>query len=554
MQSQRNNERSNRKPPTQSGPRRLAGARSAVAYQSGDVLLGKYELVSVLGEGSMGAVWLAINTALDLPVAIKLLRGNGEETQHVEALGAAFEEHLLREAQAMAKVAHPSVVRIFDFGVSDLKTPFIVMECLEGEDLREKLTRDGSMSDETTVQLLLPVMHGMQAAHVLGVVHRDLKPENIFLTRTEDGIAPKVLDFGIADLRTVKDGLGAIVCGTPDYMAPEQITRDPKPDHRVDIWSISAVLYEAITGRTPSRDNLDWSGLDSGLVTIVEKGLAHNPKDRFRSMSELGEALALWLVSRGIDHDCQGLALHSRWLYRDSGPGADTATTISPKPLFDTVISAKAGLGPTLVATRVSAGPRPINKALPTVDSDVPIIEIHEAKPLSEFPDANEQGPIVIPKNRLGAFFVVAGAIAALAGGAYLMRGALGGTHSAEAAEDATIKTAVVADTESPNTDREAPRVVHRAEPSRLAAQLAPVPTKPQPVKAVDNNRSPAKTIFVPKQKNGAGVESATLTTASPASEPAKAVQPAEPPAAAPPVAAPVAPAPVNKDYEPNVL
>jgi len=145
-------------------------------YRGGEILAGKYELGTVLGEGAMAKCGLR-------PTRRWMFQLQSSSYAAVKALppAARWQGHskssLLREAQATARVTHPTVVRIFDFGLTDLGDPFIVMEYLEGEELRTKLTRDGRMRPETAIQLFLPVMHGMQAAHVLGVVHRDLKPE-----------------------------------------------------------------------------------------------------------------------------------------------------------------------------------------------------------------------------------------------------------------------------------------------------------------------------------------------------------------------------------------
>ncbi|HEY4116676.1 MAG TPA: protein kinase [Byssovorax sp.] len=359
-----------------------------VPYVAGDILAEKYLLESVLGGGAMGEVWLATNTALEVEVAIKLVRGTDPAAPPDDVRrSAAFERHLLHEAQATAKVCHPSVVRIFDYGVTDRGDPYIVMERLEGEDLRTNLVREGPMVAEEAVRLLLPVMQGMQAAHVLGVVHRDLKPENIFLAQIDEAVSPKVLDFGIADTSWVTDGLGAVVCGTPDYMAPEQITREPKPDHRADIWSLSALLFEAITAavpRGPSRATAAWNELDPALAAILGKGLAFRPEDRWRSMTELGEVLAKWLVSRGVDSDCEGRSLRARWLY-------ETPTARSDRP------------PPAL-----------------WISSEPPAAEVRVVAPRGP-----GDPPFKLPMDRVASVIAAVGLICALGGGAFLGRGAL---------------------------------------------------------------------------------------------------------------------------------
>ncbi len=442
-----------------SGPRRLTGVR-AIPYESGDVLADKYELDTVLGTGSMGEVWRATNRALELEVAIKLLRWSDESLPSSDAVpGVAIEEHLLREAQATAKVSHPSVVRIFDFGVTDRGVPFIVMEKLDGEDLRAKLVREEKLAPIEAVQLLLPVMHGMQAAHVLGVVHRDLKPENIFLARSDERLSPKVLDFGIADLGWVKNGIGSVVCGTPDYMAPEQVNRNPKPDHRADIWSICVVLYEAITGSLPpSFDDHSqaWLDVDPALRAIVERGLAEAPSDRWRSMADIGEALAEWLAVQGIDEDCQGFSLHARWLYNRS------ATV------------------PAVVAT----------KAEPEIE--VELVDPREVIQ-SEFPAPDELGPVELPVRRGAAWLLVATAIGAVAGGAYLVTHLLATPPRAEAAPSDVPAVVVAPSLAAQPTD-----------PIPATAAVQPVPTTERSIAAPVSNASaeaaPTPTGHRPRQ------------------------------------------------------
>lgn len=316
--------------------------RLTSGHRAGDVLEGKYVLDHLAGEGSIGEVWLATNATLDMPVAIKLLRARGAiRRAGFPTLSTEFDAGLLREAKAIAKLTHPSIVRVFDFGLTDAGSPFIVMECLSGEDLRDHLGRVTRLSAEDAILRLLPIAHAAHAAHVRGIVHRDLKPENIFLAQDEDGaVVPKILDFGIAQLPW-HDEAGRRVAGTLHYMAPEQAAGDPKADHRVDVYALSVVLYELISGRTPMertsephshsrltrRAHKDFQvpalteqdGVDQELWQILLKGLEPKPESRWRSMRELGEALAGWLSRRGVLEDAQGVSLKARWLI-DTAP------------------------------------------------------------------------------------------------------------------------------------------------------------------------------------------------------------------------------------------
>jgi len=298
------------------------------SYRSGDVIAGKYRLDWEAQQGGMCHVWMAVNEALDLPVAIKFL--------HRELRCPGYVSYLRREARVMAVLHHPAIVQIFDSGEISPDNPFIVMERLEGEDLRQSLERGGPWRAEDAVRLLLPIASALCAAHEHGIVHRDLKPENILLARNSGGtIFPKLLDFGIAKANS--EGLGATVLdtsatGTVGYMAPEQAFA-LELDHRADIWAFCAVLYEVISGSIPlSSESLDDmqrahvqdaispltvnSGGDSALWAILERGLRVDPNERWSSMQALGQSLAQWLVSRGILEDVRGGSITTEWFDR----------------------------------------------------------------------------------------------------------------------------------------------------------------------------------------------------------------------------------------------
>jgi eukaryotic-like serine/threonine-protein kinase len=163
------------------------------SYREADLVGGKYRLLRKAGEGAMGVVWVARNKALASNVAIKLLRP--------EMHSPVLIERFLREARAAAQLTHPAVVRVFDLGETENHEPYIVMELLEGEPLRDLLQRERCLSPETALSLLLPIAGAIQAAHERGIVHRDLKPDNVMLVPCDGGmIQPKVVDFGVAKL------------------------------------------------------------------------------------------------------------------------------------------------------------------------------------------------------------------------------------------------------------------------------------------------------------------------------------------------------------------
>ncbi|WP_438014041.1 serine/threonine-protein kinase [Sorangium sp. So ce315] len=287
----------------------------------------KYQLLRKAGEGAMGSVWVAANTALEANVAIKVLRP--------EMRSPAIAERLLREARAAAKLSHPGIVRVFDLGKTAGGTPYIVMELLEGEALRDVLCRDQRLLPEAAIAILLPVASAMHAAHERGIVHRDLKPDNVMLTELGEGrLQPKVVDFGIAKVTWTEPesgSTGAAVIGTPQYMPPEQALGQGRIDHRADIWALCTMLYETIAGETPFAGEqgfgtlrailqdpvpslVERCGADPALWSIIERGLRKDPAERWASMRELGVALAAWLVSRGVSEDVCGASLRAQWL------------------------------------------------------------------------------------------------------------------------------------------------------------------------------------------------------------------------------------------------
>jgi len=282
----------------------------------------------------MGTVWVAQNTVLQVSVAVKLIALGDQEDANENA------ERLLREARAAARLDHPAIVRVFDFGRTDHGDPFIVMELLHGESLADILARDSRMTGVQAVRSMLPIADALASAHDKGVVHRDVKPENVILATTEDGrTQPKLLDFGIASLQEKSTRItqekrltreGSVV-GTPAYMSPEQAMGKADLDQRTDVWSFGVMLYELITGRLPfDADNYNallyeiinqspepvtaHAAGDDELWQIIQVALRKKPEERWGSMHAFGEALALWLVDRGVTDDVCAASLRSTWL------------------------------------------------------------------------------------------------------------------------------------------------------------------------------------------------------------------------------------------------
>lgn len=274
--------------------------------------LGPYEIVSPIGSGGMGEVYLARDTRLERTVAIKVLpEALASDTDRLQR----FEQ----EARTLSTVSHPNLLAIYDVGTQGA-THYLVSEFLEGHTLRERMT-GASLSQRRIADYALQLANGLAAAHDKGIVHRDLKPENIFITNDE---RVKILDFGLAKqavLHAFASGTGAsatittpqlttpgTVMGTVGYMSPEQV-RGALVDHRSDIFSLGAILYEAISGdrafkgdssvetmnailkEDPPELDPQQARVSPAMNRIVRHCLEKNPANRFQSARDLGFAL-----------------------------------------------------------------------------------------------------------------------------------------------------------------------------------------------------------------------------------------------------------------------
>jgi eukaryotic-like serine/threonine-protein kinase len=276
--------------------------RASIA--EGVVLAERYRMGQPLGEGGMGEVWEAIQLRTGRAVAVKLLK-SGLNAR------AEMRRRLLREARAASAVEHPNVVDVFDvFELGD-GTPVLVMALLRGRTLARRLAEVGSLPVAEMADLLLPVVSAVGTAHAHGVIHRDLKPDNIFIADEGERTVVKVLDFGVAKLVSTEEqatgaltATGALV-GTPGYMSPEQLGGERDVDHRADIWSIGAIVYEALTGvRALNADNIGQMlkllytggippvsqrapGLPRQLAHLVDRMLARERDERPHDLREV---------------------------------------------------------------------------------------------------------------------------------------------------------------------------------------------------------------------------------------------------------------------------
>ena len=241
------------------------------------------EILELVGSGGMGAVYKARQPGLDRLVALKIL------PQEVGG-DSAFAERFTREARAMARLGHPNVVSVYDFGQAD-GLYYFVMEFVDGANLRETIEA-GRLRSEEALAIVPQICDALQFAHDEGIVHRDIKPENILIDKKG---RVKIADFGLAKLLgkapgdLTLTGTGQVM-GTPHYMAPEQMEKPLKVDHRVDIYSLGVVFYEMLTGELPIGRFAPPSKkveVDVRLDEVVLRALENEPERRYQHASEV---------------------------------------------------------------------------------------------------------------------------------------------------------------------------------------------------------------------------------------------------------------------------
>src|SRR5581483_9981572 len=216
-------------------------------FSPGSILLGKYRVEGMLGQGGMGVVLKVTHLGLSEELAIKVLLPGAATNPEVTA-------RFLREAQSAVRLRGEHVGRVSDVGMLPEGLPFMVMEFLRGVDLCGELARRTTLPVGEAVDYTLHACEALAEAHTLGIIHRDIKPANLFLTTRPDGTPLiKVLDFGISKASGL-DSMATrteMVMGTPGYMSPEQMKTAKDVDARTDIWALGIVLYECLTGKRP---------------------------------------------------------------------------------------------------------------------------------------------------------------------------------------------------------------------------------------------------------------------------------------------------------------
>jgi serine/threonine protein kinase len=225
------------------------------AMDKGNFLAGKYRIIEPIGRGGMGIVYKAEDIKLERTVALKFLPAG--LTENPEA-----RERFIREAKAAAALSHPHICTVHEINEEE-REPFIVMEYVDGQSLREKI-RKGALEQAVALDIAMQVAEGLDEAHKKGIIHRDIKPGNIMVT--DKGTA-KVMDFGLAKIfGSSLITQEAMTMGTVAYMSPEQAEGAPL-DQRTDVWSLGIVLYEMVTGQLPFKGEYEQSLIHSILNT-----------------------------------------------------------------------------------------------------------------------------------------------------------------------------------------------------------------------------------------------------------------------------------------------
>ncbi len=350
---------------------------------TGALLGERYRLDELIGRGGMAAVWSATDTVLGRPVAVKRLHaGLLADAEHAE--------RFRREAMLVARLSHPNLVHLLDRG-DDPEGPYLVMELVEGENLKTRIRRDGALDPEDAARVCAQVGRALAYAHAQGVVHRDIKAQNVLMA--PDG-AVKLADFGIARLMEPDGQHGLtrtdMLMGSADYLSPEQADGRPV-DARTDVYSLGILLYECITGSLPFRGEgfvavamkhcseplpdprAAAPGVPDWLASITMRAAAKDPADRFPAAADMVEALEERRMSTAP--------------LPAVPPGADEDTARRPRPRRRARRAVLVVLAVALLGGAVSAGVVLIDRG-----SDTPVATAPGPLTIAAVRDYDPQG------------------------------------------------------------------------------------------------------------------------------------------------------------------
>ncbi len=437
----------------------------------GRLVDGRFRVESLIGSGGMGAVYRAVQTSVERPVALKVILGSPDQDTV---------KRFMLEARATATLRNVHTVTIFDFGQTEQGLLYIAMELLEGRTLEEQLVMSGRLSPDRALRIVAQVAESLAEAHSKGIVHRDLKPGNIVLSKMgEERDFAKVLDFGVARFRrhgsdTNLTGTGKVV-GTAAYMAPEQ-AQGQHVDGRADVYSLGIMLFEMLSGRPP------FSG--DSVVNVLMKHLQEPVPDLLKldppvQLSEEVQRFLSALLEKNPEERVGTAEAAGRWARKLTGQGSATddyievADTAAAMPMV-TPKGPISGLEQTLDSeTAVAAVPAPV---------EVPI-EIPGSEAL-ETGTAAVVGATPAPSGSRRPILIAAGLVAALGIGFVASNAMRPDAPTAPAAEQAPAQQ--VAQNPAPQIQPAATRVVQPA--SKPAPKPEPVPapvpepaTQPEP-------------------------------------------------------------------------
>jgi serine/threonine protein kinase len=369
----------------------------------------------MLGRGGMGAVYKGTQIALDRPVAIKIL------SNQLEDADASFAERFKNEARAMAKLSHPGIVGVYDFGETAGGLLYIVMEFIEGTDVAKMLSQQKRLHTEHAMAITAHVCDALAYAHERGIIHRDIKPANIMVGY--DGVV-KVADFGLAKMtHNQNSGLtqSGMAMGTLHYMAPEALMLGSAVDHRADIYAVGVMLYQMLTGKIPQGlfelPSLQVPGLDPRYDSIIGKSLREDRDLRYPSVLDMRHDLDAILtqpvvkVEAAAEKAPAALQTQARpqrpggQPYRPPQPEVIVRTEKKGSPLLWVALIAMSGVAGWLVfkdSLRSGASSSSENPSSPNLVATSPTVK--NAPPLTgEFAGATKDAPFV---NSLGMKFV----------------------------------------------------------------------------------------------------------------------------------------------------
>jgi serine/threonine-protein kinase len=388
-------------------------------FEPDQIIADKYRVQKLIGVGGVCFVVAATHIRLDYRVALKFLRP--EFAMHQEAL-----TRLINEARATFEVRNDHIARIIDIDTLPDGTPFMVMELLEGLDLRRVLEARRYLPVELAVDFALETCEALAAAHACHIVHRDVKPENLFVSKSEQGEHIKLLDFGIAKLlkqptpqkpvaKNPATALTLLAIGTAAYMSPEQVRLSKDLDSRADIWSLACVLYEMVSGTAPfQRMSLMQSfaavleeeprslgeacpQLPEQLDAVVQRCLRKDPAERFVDVAELARALAPFgarsvkcadrcseLLTKGVRSSDGGIWPSGPTMLRLSTP-VEIATGTPPAKPNRSLMQQFPLPAPDVLPPSAATTPIPRAVPHPVEESSGEILTVADLKPLNSF-------------------------------------------------------------------------------------------------------------------------------------------------------------------------